>query len=65
MKNVYVRLVLYVLSTAAAMIPASWAGYIVYDAANQVLQISLPGIAAAIVGGMGVSGVIFKRWGVS
>jgi len=64
MNNVYVRLVLYALSTVAAMIPASWAGYIVYDATSQMLQISLPGLAAAIVGGLGLSSVVFRRWGV-
>ena len=64
MNIVYVRLIAYVLSTLAAMVPAAWAGWIDYDAAAGVVTISLQGLAGAVAGGIGLSGAIFARWGV-
>ena len=61
---VYVRLLCYVLSTAAGLIPAAWAGWISYDAAAQMLQISIPGVVTAVMGGVGLTGAIFAKWGV-
>lgn len=64
MNSVYVRLLVYVLSTVAGMVPAGWAGWVSYDEAAQLVQISLPGLAAAIAGGLGLSGAIFAKWGI-
>jgi len=61
---VYIRLLAYVLSTAAGLIPAAWAGWISYDAAAQMLQISIPGVVTAVMGGVGLTGAIFAKWGV-
>jgi len=61
---VYIRLLAYVLSTAAGLIPAAWAGWISYDAAAQMLQISIPGVVTAVMGGIGLTGAIFAKWGV-
>ena len=61
---VYIRLLSYVLSTAAGLIPAAWAGWISYDAAAQMLQISIPGVVTAVMGGVGLTGAIFAKWGV-
>lgn len=64
MENVYVRLLIYVLSIVFGMIPAAWAGWISYDEASQMLQISVSGLAVAIVGGLGLTGAVFARWGI-
>ena len=48
----------------AAQIPAGrFVGRITYDAATQMLQISVGGLAAAAVRGLAVAGGIFKMWG--
>lgn len=60
---VYIRLVAYVLSTLLAMIPASWAGWVSYDAATQMLQVSVPGLATAITGGLASALAVFRVWG--
>lgn len=64
MPAVYIRLLAYALSTLLGMIPAAWAGWISYDAAAQVVQISVPGLAAAVVAGLGLTGAVFAKWGV-
>ena len=64
MNPVYIRLIVYVLSILAGMIPASWAGWVSYDAASEMLVISLPGLAAAIAGGLALTGAVFARWGI-
>lgn len=64
MNLVYIRLIVYVLSTVFAAIPASWAGWIDYDAVNQTVTISLQGLSSAIVGGLGMTFAVFKKWGV-
>ena len=61
---VYIRLLAYVLSVVAGLIPAAWAGWISYNEASQMLQISLPGMATAVTGGVGLTGAIFAKWGV-
>lgn len=62
---VYFRLVAYVLSTLLAMIPLSWSSWVTYDAATQMLQVSVGGLAAAIVGGGAIAFGVFKSWGRS
>lgn len=64
MNNVYVRLILYVLSTVLAMVPAAWAGFVTYDAAHQLVTISLPGLASMIATALAGSAGVFKVWGV-
>lgn len=64
MNNVYVRLILYVLSTVLAMVPAAWAGFVAYDSAQQIVTISLPGLAAMIATALAGSTGVFKIWGV-
>lgn len=61
---VYIRLIVYALSTLLGMIPAAWAGWISYDEAAQVLSVSVPGLVTAAVAGLAVTGGIFARWGV-
>lgn len=63
MNPVYIRLIAYVLSTMFGMIPAAWAGWVSYDAAAQVVQISVPGLAAAVGAGLALTSAIFARWG--
>lgn len=63
MNLVYLRLLIYVLSTLAGMIPAGWAGLVSYDATAGVLVISLEGMAAAVAVGLGGSVAILRRWG--
>lgn len=64
MNAVYIRLIVYTLSTVLGMIPAAWAGWIAYDASAQVLSVSIPGLVAAAVAGLAVTGGIFARWGI-
>lgn len=64
MTNVYVRLIVYVLSTIAGMIPAAWAGWISYDAAAGMLHISIEGMGGAAFAGLAASVAVFRRWGV-
>lgn len=64
MNPVYIRLIAYVLSILFGMIPAAWAGWVSYDAASQMLQVSVPGLATAVGGGLAITGGIFARWGV-
>lgn len=64
MQTVYIRLIAYVLSTLAGMIPAAWAGWITYDAAAGVLHVSIEGLAGALAAGLALSGAVFARWGV-
>ena len=64
MHPVYIRLIIYVLSTVAGMIPAAWAGWISYDATAGMLHISVQGLGGAIAAGLALALGVFKRWGV-
>lgn len=64
MPAIYIRLIVYVLSTLAGMIPAAWAGWITYDAAAGMLHVSIEGLVGAIAAGLALSGGVFARWGV-
>lgn len=61
---VYIRIVAYVLSTLAGMIPAAWAGFVAYDAVAGTVTVSIEGLAVALVTAIVGSLAIFKRWGV-
>lgn len=60
----WVRVVLYVLSTVLAMLPASWAGLVAFDPETNMLMLSVPGIAAAVVTGLAGSAAVFSKWGI-
>lgn len=62
-KLVYVRIVAYVLSLLAGMIPAAWAGFASYDAMAGTITVSIEGLALALVTAFAGSLAIFKRWG--
>ncbi|MES2667937.1 MAG: hypothetical protein V4712_17770 [Pseudomonadota bacterium] len=64
MNPVYIRLITYVLSIIIGMIPASWAGFVTFNEATGMLQISVTGLAAAVAGGLSLSGAVFAKWGV-
>jgi hypothetical protein len=63
MPIVYVRILVYVLSILAGLIPAGWAGFVAYNEAAGTITISIEGLAIAIVTGLGGSLAIFKKWG--
>lgn len=63
MNSVYVRLIIYVFSILLGMIPAGWAGWVSFDEATQMLQVSVPGLATAIVTALGLTSAVFARWG--
>jgi hypothetical protein len=63
MNPVYLRVILYLLSTVLGMIPAAWAGFISYDAATQVLSVSVPGLVTAVGAGLTLGGGVFAIWG--
>ncbi len=60
---VYIRLILYVVSTLLGLIPASVAGYVSYDAETSMLSVNIEAIATALVSGGVLSGIVFKMWG--
>ena len=62
-KLVYVRIVAYVLSLLAGMIPAAWAGFASYDAVAGTVTVSIEGLAIALLTAFAGSMAIFKRWG--
>lgn len=62
-KLVYVRIVAYVLSLLAGMIPAAWAGFASYDAVAGTITVSIEGLALALVTAFAGSLAIFRRWG--
>ena len=61
---VYIRIVAYVLSTLAGLIPAAWAGWASYDAAAGTVVVSIEGLAVALVAAIAGSLAIFRKWGV-
>ena len=64
MNAVYIRLALYVISTLLGMIPASFAGYVSYDAATYALTIDVQAVVIAIFAGFAMSAGVLTRWGV-
>ena len=63
-RMVYIRIVAYVLSTLAGLIPAAWAGWASYDAAAGTVVVSIEGLAVALVAAFAGSLAIFRKWGV-
>ena len=63
MNAVAVRIILYVLSpiltTLVAMVPGWGVAY-----ADGVLSVHVETLAAAVAGGLGLSGAVFAKWGV-
>lgn len=64
MQNVYVRLILYVLSLLFGSLPAWAAGWIAYDAETAVLTVQVEALLVAAFAGSGMAAGIFRRWGV-
>lgn len=63
MNPVYARIIFYALSGALGFIPASWAGWVAYDAATHMLQVNVEGVAAIVSTGLVTSGAVFAKWG--
>ena len=64
MHSVYLRLALYVLSTLFGMIPAAWAGWVIYDPDSYRLIIDVQAVVVAVFAGSGISLGILRQWGV-
>lgn len=65
MNNVYVRLIVYILSTILGSVPAvalGWFSYQFLDG-NIYVSVSLEGAATALLTAIGISGGVFKIWG--
>lgn len=65
MSNVYVRLIVYALSTILGSIPAvalGWFSYQFVDG-NIHVAISLEGAVTALLAAVGITGGVFKVWG--
>lgn len=61
---VYIRLIVYVLSSLLGLIPPALTGWgVSFDAAAGVLSVNIEALAAAIATAFTASGVIFKLWG--
>ena len=65
MNNVYIRLIVYILSTILGSVPAvalGWFSYQFLDG-NILVTVSLEGAATALLTALGISGGVFKVWG--
>lgn len=60
---VLARVIVYVLSSVAGLIPAAWAGWVVYDAAAGAVTVSIEGLALAIASGLVASVGVLAKWG--
>lgn len=65
MTNVYVRLIVYILSTILGSIPAVALGWFSYQFLNGNIHvtISLEGAVTALLAAVGITGGVFKVWG--
>lgn len=63
-RGVVLRVMLYAVSPALALIPSSIAGVVNFDQAHQLLTISLSGLVTVAVAAVGASGLVFAKWGV-
>ena len=61
---VYVRIVMYVMSSILAMVPLSWSSWVTFNPETQMLSISIEGLAGAAVLGLVGAFAVFRRWGV-
>lgn len=58
---VYVRLAVYVMSTALGLIPAAWANWVYVQ--DGWVHVSIEGAATAVVAGAAASLAVFGLWG--
>lgn len=65
MTNVYVRLLVYILSTLLGSVPAVALGWFHYQFADGLIQVTvnLEGAVTALLTAIGLSGGVFKLWG--
>lgn len=65
MSNVYIRLLVYIISTLLGSVPAVALGWFSYEFVNGLIHItiSVEGAATALLTAIGISGGVFKVWG--
>lgn len=65
MTNVYVRLLVYILSTLLGSVPAVALGWFSYQFVDGLIQITInmEGAVTALLVAVGLSGGVFKLWG--
>lgn len=65
MTNVYVRLLVYILSTLLGSVPAVALGWFSYQFVDGLIQITInpEGAVTALLVAVGISGGVFKVWG--
>jgi hypothetical protein len=65
MSNVYIRLLVYIISTLLGSVPAVALGWFSYEFVNGLIHItiSVEGAATALLTAVGISGGVFKIWG--
>lgn len=65
MNPVYIRLLVYIMSTVLGSIPAVALGWFSYQFLDGMIHItiSLEGAATALLSAIGISGGVFKIWG--
>lgn len=65
MNNVYVRLIVYVLSAFLGQIPAIALGWFSYSFVNGIIHvaINLEGATTSLLVTAGIAGGVFKVWG--
>lgn len=65
MNNVYVRLIVYILSIVLGSVPAVALGWFSYQFLDGMIYvtISLEGAVTALLTAIGISGGVFRIWG--
>ena len=65
MTNVYIRLIVYILSTILGSVPAVALGWFSYQFLDGMIYVtvSLEGAVTALLAAIGISGGVFKVWG--
>lgn len=65
MSNVYIRLLVYIISTLLGSVPAVALGWFSYEFVNGLIHItiSVEGAATALLTAISISGGVFKIWG--
>ena len=63
MNAVYIRIVVYVLSTVLGMIPAAWADFVAFNADTGTLVVQIEGLVIAVTGALAASSLVYRIWG--
>jgi hypothetical protein len=63
LQSTIVRVVMYALSTVISALPVAFLGFVAVNPDAGTLTIDIEAAVAAVVGGLGLSGAIFAKFG--